>query len=106
MRRKRTSARSRLGFRTRPSRDIRAAPVDGRTGQKAVVRARPPAMLTRGSRQFVEQRPCVFQVVVSKPSVNAGGTAIRKLDSNFRFRARFGLVFVVSLFVLRFVAEA
>jgi hypothetical protein len=30
----------------------------------------------------------------------------RELDSNFRFRARFGLVFVVSLFVLRFVAEA
>jgi hypothetical protein len=29
-----------------------------------------------------------------------------ELDSNFRFRARFGLVFVVSLFVLRFVAEA
>jgi hypothetical protein len=30
----------------------------------------------------------------------------RELDSKFRFRARFGLVFVVSLFVLRFVAEA
>ena len=30
----------------------------------------------------------------------------RELDSNFRYRARFGLVFVVSLFVLHFVAEA
>jgi hypothetical protein len=30
----------------------------------------------------------------------------RELDSNFRFRARFGSVFVVSLFALRFVAEA
>ena len=30
----------------------------------------------------------------------------RGVNSNFRFRARFGLVFVVSLFVLRFVAEA
>jgi hypothetical protein len=48
--------------RSRPSRDIRAAPADGRTGQKAVVRARPPAMLTTGSRQFVEQLLCVFQV--------------------------------------------
>src|SRR5262249_3585911 len=43
-------------------RDIRAAPADGRTGQKAVVRARPPAMLTTGSRQFVEQCLCLFQV--------------------------------------------
>jgi len=30
----------------------------------------------------------------------------RELDSNFRFRARFGSVFVISLFALRFVAEA
>jgi hypothetical protein len=30
----------------------------------------------------------------------------RELDSNFRFRARFGSVFVVSLLGLRFVAEA
>jgi arylsulfatase A-like enzyme len=30
----------------------------------------------------------------------------RELDSNSRFRARFGSVFVVSLFALRFVAEA
>src|SRR5215472_7151563 len=48
--------------KVRPSRDIRAAPADGRTGQKAVVRARPPAMLTTGSRQFVEQCLCLFQV--------------------------------------------
>src|SRR6516164_186192 len=58
----------------RPSRDIRAAPAGGRTGQKAVVRARPPAMLTTGSRQFLEQRLGVFQVggveALGEPAVN------------------------------------
>jgi hypothetical protein len=58
-----------------PGRDIRAAPpVDGRTGQKAVVRARPPAVLTTGSRQFVEQCLCLFQVSgiepLGEPAVN------------------------------------
>jgi hypothetical protein len=81
MRRKRTSARSRLGFRTRPSRDIRAAPVDGRTGQKAVVRARPPAMLTTGSRQFFEQRLCVFQIsgveALGEPAVDGSEEIVR-----------------------------
>ena len=58
----------------RPSREIRAAPADGGTGQKAVVRARPPAMLTTGSRQFVEQCLCLFQVSgiepLGEPAVN------------------------------------
>src|ERR1700731_1158037 len=62
--------------RSRPSRDIRAALADGRTGQKAVVRARPPAMLTTGSRQFVEQRLCVFQIggveAFGEPAVDRG----------------------------------
>ena len=53
-----------------------AAPVDGRTGQKAVVRARPPAMLTTGSGQFVEQRLGFFQVggiePLGEPAVNRG----------------------------------
>src|SRR6516165_9901987 len=60
----------------RPSRDICAAPADGRTGQKAVVRARPPAMLTTGSRQFVEQRLCFFQIggveSFGEPAVDRG----------------------------------
>ena len=61
--------------RSPPGRDVRAAPpVDGRTGQKAVVRARPPAMLTTGSRQFVEQCLCLFQVSgiepLGEPAVN------------------------------------
>ena len=59
---------------SRPSRDIRTAPADGRTGQKAVVRARPPAMLTTGSRQFVEQRLCLFKIggveALCEPAVN------------------------------------
>src|SRR6516162_8318193 len=42
--------------------------------QKAVVRARPPAMLTTGSRQFVEQCLCLFQVSgiepLGEPAVN------------------------------------
>src|SRR5215469_8190739 len=46
----------------RPSRDIRAAPADRRTGQRAVIRARPPAMLTTGSGQFVEQRLGFLQI--------------------------------------------
>ena len=61
---------------SRPSRDIPAAPADGRTGQKAVVRARPPPMLTTGSRQFVEQHLCVFQAAgveaLGEPAVNRG----------------------------------
>jgi len=76
--------------------------VDGGATGPHVVRMRRSIRIVNPLVPAAERsRGPAFAITSSQPTLRW-----RELDSNFRFRARFGLVFVVSLFVLHFVAEA